>query len=702
MSDEEFTEQELYVEAILRTMRQPLVVLNGRLEVERANDAFYSTFRVEPRQTEGRCIYDLGSRQWDIPALRLLLEDILSGGGEVTDFKVEHEFQEIGRRVMMLNANLMRRGDADDRVLLAIDDITERVREHEELEGQRELAQKIVDASRDPLLILGRDLRVRSANETFYDAFRVSRDQTEGELVYNLGNGQWNIPRLRELLENVLPDNDAFDGFVVEHEFMEIGRRTMVLNARRVDHIDLILLAIEDQTEVRQAATALIHSEERYHALIKAFDEGFCIIEMLFDEHDEPADYRFLEVNPAFVRHTGLTDPVGRRMLEMEPSHERHWFEIYGRIALTGEPARFERPARYLGDRWYDVYAFRIEPASARRVAIVFRDVADRKRAAAALHESEQRFRVLVESTAQAVWEAEPDGSAHSSPSWSRLTGQPPEETTGDGWLQALHPDDRERAMKDWRDCVAGERNLATEVRLRNAAGGWRWTRCDAAPIRDTDGRIIKWVGMNRDISRRKEAEDQRELLLGELNHRVKNVFAIIRALASQSDAARSTEEFRRVFLGRLDALVSAHALALASRWQSVDLATLAERTMRPYLGERPGTVDIDGPPLRLEPRLALSLSLVLHELATNAVKYGALSTSAGRVRLHWLVRDDTAQTVEFGWQESGGPPVARSDRQGFGTRLVERVFDYEMQGESKLDYGEDGLRIQAWFPLMT
>jgi PAS domain S-box-containing protein len=242
-----------YAEAIVETIGQPLIVLTGELKVETANPAFYRCFEATPEETRGRRLYDLGNGQWNIPELRHRLEELLSRGGLVEDYRIEHEFEQIGWRVMLLNASRMERGGGpDDRILLAITDITEQERLRYELEGQKEFAEKLVDAVRDPLVVLGWDLRVRSANQPFYDTFRVKREETEGRLIYELGNGQWDIPRLRHLLEDVLPDNNAFDDYEVEHDFPEIGRKVMLLNARRLDHLDLILLAIEDVTERRR------------------------------------------------------------------------------------------------------------------------------------------------------------------------------------------------------------------------------------------------------------------------------------------------------------------------------------------------------------------------------------------------------------------------------------------------------------------
>jgi PAS domain S-box-containing protein len=142
-----------------------------------------------------------------------------------------------------------------------------------------------------------------------------------------------------------------------------------------------LLATVRDVTGRKRAEEALRASEEKYHTLFESIDEGFCIVEVIFDGAGKPVDYRFVEVNPAFERHTGLHDAVGKRMRELEPRHEEHWFETYGRIALTGEPERFQNAAEYLDDRFYDVYAFRIGAPKERKVAILFTDIANRREA---------------------------------------------------------------------------------------------------------------------------------------------------------------------------------------------------------------------------------------------------------------------------------------------------------------------------------
>ncbi|SIO64021.1 PAS domain S-box-containing protein [Bradyrhizobium erythrophlei] len=153
--------------------------------------------------------------------------------------------------------------------------------------------------------------------------------------------------------------------------------------------------------ERKRAEAELRESEQNYRMLFESIDEGFCTIEVLFDQNERPIDYCFLQISPSFERQTGIKNAAGRRMREIAPQHEEHWFEIYGRIALTGEPMRFENEAKQLG-RWYDVYAFRVEDPKRRRVGILFNDITERKRAEAEARDSERRYREVQAELANA------------------------------------------------------------------------------------------------------------------------------------------------------------------------------------------------------------------------------------------------------------------------------------------------------------
>src|SRR5499426_694598 len=187
-------------------------------------------------------------------------------------------------------------------------------------------------------------------------------------------------------------------------EALKSGATDYVLKerlSRIVPSVQRALREAKEKAERKRAEAELRESEQKYRTLFDSIDEGFCTIEVLFDENEKPVDYRFLQVNPSFERQTGIKNAVGRRMREIAPQHEEHWFEIYGRIALTGEPMRFENEAKQLG-RWYDVYAFRLEDPKLRRVGILFNDITERKRAEEELR-ARQEMLDLAQKAARAV-----------------------------------------------------------------------------------------------------------------------------------------------------------------------------------------------------------------------------------------------------------------------------------------------------------
>ncbi len=265
-----------FSESIINTVREPLISLDQDLRVVTASRSFYEVFRVKSKETVGQLIYDLGNKQWDIPKLRELLENILPQKAAFDNYEVEHDFSGIGRRTMLLNARQIQRASGKERIiLLAIEDITTRREIEKGLERTRkeladikktadeasEFSTNIIDTVREPLISLDQDLRVVTASRSFYEVFKVNPQETVGQLIYNLGNKQWDIPKLRELLENILPQQVSFDNYEVEHDFSDIGRRTMLLNARQIERASgkerIILLAIEDITQRKAAEESL-------------------------------------------------------------------------------------------------------------------------------------------------------------------------------------------------------------------------------------------------------------------------------------------------------------------------------------------------------------------------------------------------------------------------------------------------------------
>jgi PAS domain S-box-containing protein len=266
-----------------------------------------------------------------------------------------------------------------------------------------------------------------------------------------------------------------------------------------------------DLTDRKRAQVELRESEQNYRMLFESIDEGFCTIELLFDRNEEPVDYTFLQVNPSFERQTGIKNAVGRRMREIAPQHEEHWFEIYGRIALTGEPMRFENEAKQLG-RWYDVFAYPVEDPKRRRVGILFHDITDRKRAEDAARRSEKELREVIETVPAMVWTALPDGRVDFiNRRWQEFTGLCRDETFGWNWADEapFHPDDVEQYMRNWNASLATGKSFEAEMRIRRVADGeYRWLFESAVPVRDEQGTILKWYGFVVDIEDRKRAEE--------------------------------------------------------------------------------------------------------------------------------------------------------------------------------------------------
>jgi len=275
-----------YSESIINTVREPLITLDQDFRVISVSRSFYDVFKVKPEETIGQLIYDLGNKQWNIPKLRELLETILPQKTSFDNYEVEHDFTTIGKRVMLLNARQIEPATEKERIiLLAIEDITERREIETGLEKARkelaatkiaedearEYAQSIINTVREPLITLDQDLRVVSASRSFYEVFKVNPEQTVGQLIYDLGNKQWDIPRLRELLETILPQKTSFDNYEVEHDFTTIGLRIMLLNARQIERAQgkerIILLAIEDITERREIETGLVKAHDEMKTL---------------------------------------------------------------------------------------------------------------------------------------------------------------------------------------------------------------------------------------------------------------------------------------------------------------------------------------------------------------------------------------------------------------------------------------------------
>lgn len=304
----------------------------------------------------------------------------------------------------------------------------------------------------------------------------------------------------------------------------------------------------------------------------------------------------------------------------------------------------------------------------------------------------------LTNAMPQMVWATRPDGHHdYYNAQWYRFTGVPEGSTDGEGWNDMFHPDDQDRAWTRWRHSLATGEDYEIEYRLRHHSGRYRWVLGRALPVRDGDGRILRWIGTCTDIDSAKRAAERNDILSRELSHRIKNIFAIVSGLirmsARQEPAMRG---FADDLARRVAALGAAHDLARphseVSR-PSVGDATLhhvLHKLLSPYVA---GQWRVRGDDVPIDDRGATPVALIFHELATNAAKYGGLSHPEGAVSIHTSRQGDT---IRIDWRESGGPPIAGEPAAtGFGTRLATISIEQQLAGTITRDWRPDGLAVR-------
>jgi len=309
---------------------------------------------------------------------------------------------------MLLNARQIERVLSKERIiLLAIEDITERKEIEAGLEKTRkelevikksadeasEFAESVINTVREPLIALDQDLRVVTASRSFYEVFKVTPEETVGQLIYDLGNKQWDIPGLRELLETILPEKTTFDNYEVEHEFSAIGRRIMLLNARQIQRVSgkerIILLAIEDITERRQLESLLEESEERYRRLFETANDGI----LLLEKHEG----KITHANPAATEMVGYSkeECIGKKLQNIGFSLDTGDFlKVMQTLDRNGIIYYDDVPVKTRSGRYIDTDIYMVDRA--RLVQCNIRDITERKRSAEVIRKKEEELRNLT------------------------------------------------------------------------------------------------------------------------------------------------------------------------------------------------------------------------------------------------------------------------------------------------------------------
>jgi PAS domain S-box-containing protein len=276
------------------------------------------------------------------------------------------------------------------------------------------------------------------------------------------------------------------------------------------------------------------------------------------------------------------------------------------------------------------------------------------------------------------------------------MVGRRPEEIVGKTIREIVGEEGFKTVEPYIQKVLAGER-VEYEREVSYQGFGPRFLHGVYMPEKDEAGNVIGWIASINDITERKRAESQRDLLLAELSHRVKNTLATVISIAHLSFfKAASPEQAQRAFDQRIRALAQTHARLADANWSGVSFGAIVHDDAAPYHG---ANVRIEGPDIVLSPKLAVSLGMALHELATNAAKYGALTRKSGMVAVSWELDRSDGQ-VRLHWIESGGPSVTEPAHTGFGRLLLERALASDLNGEVKLDFAKDGLHCLISFPL--
>jgi len=574
--------------------------------------------------------------------------------------------------------------------------------------------------------------------------------------------------------------------------------------------------------KVRKTERSIAETErlnEHYRQLLDNIEQGFCLIEMIYDEAGNAINYRFLEANQAFERHTGIRSAVGKTALEAVPELEAHWIETYARVAQTGVALSLEQGSSAM-NRLFTLDAVSVDGAGSNKVALIFSDVTDRRRAEQSLIKGEERLRLALEAGQMAVWDwSFETGENIWNDAMFRMLGLQPGTATAsfEAWMSRVHPADLPGVESLFSDSLKPGGEFHLEFRVLGQRDEIRWVSARGRTNSDDEGKVIRSYGVMtdvternlidndlrvsetryrrlfecahdgvvildagtrkiidanpfmtkllgykhaelvgkelyeigllkdkaeskamirelnsrnqiryedlplesrtglhkevevianlynegdrlviqcniRDITERKLAEQHVSMLMAEINHRAKNLLAVVQAIANQTAKEGSPATFSARLSDRIVALAAGQELLVRNQWLGVELSDLITAQLdhfRDWIGTR---VVLDGPVAELTPDAAQGIGMALHELGTNAAKYGALSNDAGKVTISWKVTKGAHPKFSITWLERGGPKVEPPTRSGFGQTLIGRMAQASVQGTADIDFAEAGV----------
>ena len=513
-------------------------------------------------------------------------------------------------------------------------------------------------------------------------------------------------PQLREAHQRGLAR------FLVTGEGVVLGRR-LELSAIRRDQsefpIELSITAygeatsqiflgfIRDISERREAIARLAVSEARFRAAIDAVQGVLWTNSAAGEMIGEQLGWSAL-TGQTQAEYQGYGWSAAVHPEDAEPT-----VQAWNEAVRERRPFIFEHRVRRHDGVWR-VFTVRAVPAleddgSIREWIGVHTDVTERRNAEEQMRESEARFRAMADAAPAPVWMTSAAGGIDfANQAFAEFAGLEREALLGDVWIDLIHPEDIPGVLAQRVTARAALLPYKFEARFRNDSGAYRWMLASAKPRIDGDGQFLGYIGMAMDLTDIKAAELRQRLLINELNHRVKNTLSSVQSIARQTLRNDETPvHVRERLVDRLLAMSAAHDILTRESWEGAAIDDIIRQGMRPFTDDRDQErIEIRGPGLRVGPSAALALALAIHELGTNAVKYGALSTPAGKITIAWESGDGAQSVVR--WKEIDGPAVQAPSRKGFGSRLLDGGLAADLGGKPRLVFAEAG--VEAFLPV--
>ncbi|MGF1619178.1 MAG: PAS domain S-box protein [Rhodomicrobiaceae bacterium] len=679
-------------------------VLIGHCDVNHrykfVNKLYAELFGRTPDECIGKPISEvIGAEAYE--AAREWIDLVLTG--QAVDFETEVTFPKAGKRFMRCSyVPEFDKAGAVTGWMAAITDITERKLHEEAVEESEERFRAIVDTTPECVKLVAPDGTLLHMNASGLGMIGADQPSSViGKSIYSVITPK-DRDAFREFNERICRgEKGALEFEIVNLKGVSRHMETHAAPFRTAAGDTVQLAVTRDVTARKRAEEKLVESQAHLQLTTEAAQIG------TWQWNIQRGDLLWSALHKEMWGYEPTPDPISYDDWAkcLHPDDLAHAQKCIEECLVGNAPYDVEyrmTPRGQTEQRWIRSTGRATFDDSGKPTCLqgVSLDVTDRKRAEDRLRKSEAEFRTLADNINHLAWMTDASGWMYwYNKRWFDHTGTTLTEMEGWGWRKVLHPDHTDRVITKISSCFETGEAWEDTFPILGKDGEYRWFLSRAVPIRNDEGRIVRWFGTNTDITERRQAEEQRTLLINELNHRVKNTLATVQAIAAQTlRGAEADPSMRERLEARLLALSNAHNILTEESWEGAEIRQIVSRALEPHA--YPERLRIDGPDFRLSPKAAVAIAMGIHELATNAVKYGAFSNETGRVELNWRVKAGDVPELELCWRETGGPAVVQPTRRGFGSRLIERNLVHDLDGSARIDYASDGVVCHVTCPL--